>query len=113
MNNLKNRVQLIGNLGKDPEVKHLDNGKVVAKFTMATSETYKNKHGEKVTDTQWHNIIAWGRQAEIAEKYFEKGKEIAIDGKLLHRSFEDKEGNMKYFTEIQVNEFLMLNRKAS
>ncbi len=113
MNNLKNRVQLIGNLGKDPEVKHLENGKVVAKFTLATSESYRNKQGEKVTDVQWHNIVAWGKQAEIVEKYFEKGKEIALDGKLLHRSFEDKDGQMRYFTEIQVNEFLMLNKKAS
>lgn len=115
MNNLKNRVQLIGNLGKDPEIKHLDNGKVMAKFSLATSESYRNKEGDKVTETQWHNIIAWGKQAEIVEKYFEKGKEIALDGKLLHRSYEDKDGKMRYFTEIQVNEFLMLNgnRKAS
>lgn len=112
MNNLKNRVQLIGNLGKDPEVKHLDNGKVVAKFSLATSESYKNKQGEKVTDVQWHNVVAWGKQAEIVEKYFEKGKEIALDGKLLHRSYEDKDGQMRYFTEIQVNDFLMLSKKA-
>lgn len=112
MNNLKNRVQLIGNLGKDPEVKHLENGKVVAKFTLATSESYKNKQGEKVTDVQWHNIVAWGKQAEIVEKYFEKGKEIALDGKLLHRSYEDKDGQTRYYTEIQVNDFLMLNKKA-
>lgn len=113
MNNLKNRVQLIGNLGKDPEVKHLDGGKTMARFSIATSETYRNAKGEKIIDTQWHNIVAWGKQAEIVEKFLEKGKEIALEGKLLHRSYEDKDGQMKYVTEVQVNELLMLSKKAS
>jgi single-strand DNA-binding protein len=113
MNNLKNRVQLIGNLGKDPEVKHLDSGKTMARFSIATSETYRNAKGEKIIDTQWHNIVAWGKQAEIAEKFLEKGKEIALEGKLLHRSYEDKDGQMKYVTEVQVNELLMIGKKAS
>ena len=92
MNTLRNKVQLIGNLGNDPEIITLESGKKLAKFSIATNESYKNAMGEKVTDTQWHNIIAWNKTAEIIEKYVTKGNEIAIEGKLTSRSYESKEG---------------------
>ncbi|HTM94058.1 MAG TPA: single-stranded DNA-binding protein [Flavisolibacter sp.] len=110
---LKNKVQLIGNLGQNPEIKTLDGGKKMAKFSLATSEVYRNAHGEKVKETQWHNIVAWGKVAEIVEKYLTKGSEVAVEGKLTNRTYNDKEGNKKYFTEIQVNELLMLGEKSS
>src|SRR3972149_5984928 len=108
MNTLKNKVQLTENLGQNPEVKELNGGKKVAKFSLATNETYKNKAGEKVTDTQWHNLVAWGKTAEIIEKYLKKGSEVAVEGKLLNRNYTDKEGVKRYVTEIQVSELLML-----
>ena len=111
MNALKNRVQLIGNLGNNPEIITLESGKKLAKFAIATNETYKNAHGEKIMDTQWHNIVAWNKTAEIIEKYLEKGKEVMIEGKLTSRSFEDKEGNKRYVTEVICNELLMLGNK--
>ena len=111
MNTLRNKVQLIGNLGNAPEIITLDSGKKLAKFSIATNESYKNAQGEKVTETQWHNLIAWNKTAEIVEKYLEKGKEIAIEGKLTSRSYDDKEGNKKYITEVVVNELLMLGGK--
>src|SRR6187551_3464398 len=110
---LKNKVQLIGNLGNAPEIKTFENGKKVANFRMATSETYRNAKGEKIEETQWHNLVAWGKIAEIVEKYLSKGKEVAIEGKLINRSYDDKQGNKKYVTEIQVNELLLLGAKAS
>ncbi|TDQ28447.1 single-stranded DNA-binding protein [Tenacibaculum caenipelagi] len=111
MNALKNRVQLIGNLGNNPEVITLESGKKLAKFAIATNETYKNAQGEKVTDTQWHNVVAWNKTAEIIEKYLEKGKEVMIEGKLTSRSFDDKEGNKRYITEVVCSELLMLGSK--
>ena len=111
MNALRNKVQLIGNLGNDPEVITLDSGKKLAKFSIATNESYKNAQGEKVTDTQWHNVIAWNKTAEIVEKYLTKGNEVAVEGKLTSRSYEDKEGVKKYITEIVINELLMLGGK--
>ena len=111
MNTLRNKVQLIGNLGNSPEIITLDSGKKLAKFSIATNESYKNAAGEKITETQWHNLIAWNKTAEIVEKYLEKGKEIAIEGKLTSRSYDDKEGNKKYITEVVVNELLMLGSK--
>lgn len=111
MNALRNKVQLIGNLGMDPEVKKLDSGKTVARFSLATTETYKNSNGDKVDDTQWHNIVAWGNIATIAEKYLKKGNEVVIEGRLINRSYDDKEGNKKYITEVVVNEMLMLKNK--
>jgi single-strand DNA-binding protein len=111
MYQLRNKVQLIGNLGNAPEIKTLEGGKKMAKFSVATHETYKNTKGEKVTETQWHNLVAWGKLAGIAEKYLTKGKEIAVEGKLVSRSYNDKEGKKKYFTEIQVNELLLLGSK--
>lgn len=110
---LKNKVQLIGNLGGNPEIKSLDGGKKLARFSIATNESYRNAKGEKVTETQWHNLVAWGKVAEIAEKYLTKGAEVAIEGKLMNRTYNDKEGNKKYITEVQVNEVLMLGEKAS
>ncbi|WP_298285003.1 single-stranded DNA-binding protein [uncultured Lutibacter sp.] len=111
MNTLRNKVQLIGNLGNNPEIITLESGKKIAKFSIATNETYKNAKGEKVTDTQWHNVVAWNKTAEIAEQYLEKGKEVAIEGKLTSRSYDDKDGNKRYITEVVVNELLMLGNK--
>ena len=111
MSTLRNKVQLIGNLGKDPEITNLDGGKKLAKFTIATNETYKNQKGEKVTDTQWHNIVAWGKTAEIIENYVTKGKEVAVEGKLTSRSYDDKEGVKRYITEVVCNELVMLGSK--
>ncbi len=111
MNTLRNKVQLIGNLGQEPEIVNLDSGKKLAKFSLATNETYKNANGEKVVDTQWHNIIAWGKTADIVEKYVSKGKEIAIEGKLTSRSYEAKEGEKRYVTEVVCSELLMLGAK--
>jgi len=110
MNTLRNRVQLIGNLGNDPEIIHLDSGKTLAKFNIATNDSYTNTKGEKVTDTQWHNIIAWGKTAEIIEKYLKKGKEVAVEGKLTTRQYDDKEGQKRYVTEVVCNELLMLGK---
>ena len=111
MSTLRNKVQLIGNLGNNPEIITLESGKKLAKFSIATNESYKNSQGEKVTDTQWHNIVAWNKTAEIIEKYLTKGKEIAIEGKLTSRSYETKEGEKRYITEVVVNELLMLGNK--
>ena len=111
MNTLRNKVQLIGNLGNNPEIITLESGKKLAKISIATNETYKNAQGEKVTDTQWHNVVAWNKTAEIIEKYLEKGNEVAIEGKLTSRSYEDKDGAKKYITEIVCNELLMLGGK--
>lgn len=104
---MKNKVQLIGNVGQDPEVKDI-NGKTVANLTLATNEFYYNDKGEKVEQTEWHRVTAWGKPAEIIEKYVSKGKEIAVDGKLTHRSYDDKDGNKRYITEVLVNEVLLL-----
>ena len=111
MSTLRNKLQLIGNLGNDPEIINLDSGKKIAKFSIATNETYKNKEGERVTDTQWHNVVCFGKTAEIIETYVTKGKEVAIEGKLSHRSYDDKEGNKRYTTEVVCNELLMLGSK--
>ena len=111
MNTLRNKVQLIGNLGNNPEIITLESGKKLAKFSIATNESYKNSLGEKITDTQWHNVVAWNKTAEIIEKYVTKGNEIAIEGKLTSRSYESKEGEKKYSTEVVCNELLMLGGK--
>ena len=113
MNALKNKVQLIGNLGNAPEVRNTESGKKLARFSIATSETYRNAKGEKVKETQWHNVIAWGKVADIAEKYLTKGSEVAIEGKLMNNNYTDKDGIKKYSTEIQVHELLLLGSKAS
>lgn len=111
MNNLKNSVRLIGHLGQNPDVKSMNSGRKMAKVSIATSDYYKNEQGEKVTETQWHNLVAWGKQAEILEKYLKKGSEIAVEGKLANRSYTDKQGIKRYTTEILVNEVLMIGGK--
>lgn len=108
---LKNKVQLIGNLGNKPEIRTTEGGKKMARFSVATNETYRTAKGEKVTETQWHNLIAWGKVADIAEQFLNKGSEVAIEGKLVNRNYTDKEGNKRYVTEVQVNEVLMLGDK--
>ena len=110
MSTLRNKVQLIGNLGNNPEIITLESGKKLAKFSIATNESYKNAQGEKIQNTQWHNVVAWNNTAEIVEKYLEKGKEIAIEGKLTSRSYDDKDGNKRYITEVVCNELLMLGK---
>ncbi|MDN3664037.1 single-stranded DNA-binding protein [Algibacter miyuki] len=112
MSTLKNKVQLIGNVGNSPEITNLESGKKVAKFSMATNEFYKNSEGEKQQDTQWHNIVAWGKIAEIVEKYVGKGKEVALEGKLTSRSYETKEGEKRYVTEVVIDEILLLGIKG-
>ncbi len=113
MNSLQNKVQLIGNLGQDPEIKTLSDGKKVATFSMATSENYRNASGEKVQETQWHRVVAWGRLAELSEKYLKKGRKVAIEGKLTHRDYEDKDGIRRYVTEVVVNEMLLLGNAGN
>ena len=110
MNTLRNKVQLIGNLGNDPEIINLESGKLLAKFSIATNETYKNAKGERITDTQWHNVVAWGKTANLVQQYLTKGKEVAIEGKLTNRSFETKEGEKRYITEVVCNELLMVGK---
>ncbi|MEN2401994.1 single-stranded DNA-binding protein [Flavobacterium sp. MC2016-06] len=110
MNAMKNRVQLIGNVGNDPEVRTLENGKKLAYLSVATNEKYTNDKGEKIEQTEWHRITAWGKTAEIIEKYVVKGKEVAIDGKLTHRSYDDKNGEKRYITEVVANEILLLSK---
>jgi single-strand DNA-binding protein len=107
---MKNSVQLIGHVGLEPEIKNLEAGKKLANLTIATNESYKNAKGEKVEKTEWHRVTAWGKTAEIIEKYVTKGKEVAIEGKLTHRSYDDKDGNKRYVTEVIVNEILLLSK---
>jgi single-strand DNA-binding protein len=111
MKNMRNKVQLIGHLGANPEVKTLESGKKLVKISLATNDMYKNAAGEKIKETQWHNLIAWNKTAEIAEKFLKKGSEVAIEGKLVNRSYSDKEGNKKYITEVVVNDLLLLDSK--
>ncbi|HMI06187.1 MAG TPA: single-stranded DNA-binding protein [Flavobacterium sp.] len=111
MNALKNKVQLIGHVGNDPEIKNFEGDRKLATLTLATNEIYRNDKGEKVEETQWHRVVAWGKTAEIIEKYVAKGKEIAIEGKLVHKSYDDKDGQKKYMTEVVVNELLLLGGK--
>jgi single-strand DNA-binding protein len=109
MNQLRNQVQLIGHLGRDPEVKHFANDKIVAKFPLATSEIYRNGQGIKTNETQWHNIVIWGKLAKVAEEYLQKGMQIAIKGKLTHRIYEDKDGMKRDITEIITFDLMMLS----
>lgn len=107
-----NKVILVGNLGKDPEVRHLDNGRAVANFSLATSETYKNKQGERVTNTEWHNVVLWTPLAEIAEKFLKKGSQVYIEGKLTTRSWDDQDGNKRYTTEVVGREMTLLGSRS-
>jgi single-strand DNA-binding protein len=110
MNAMKNKVQLIGHVGQEPEIKTFDGGKKVVNFTLATNEVYKNEKGEKVEQTEWHRVTAWGKVADIIEKYVTKGKEIAIEGKLTHRSYDDKNGEKRFITEVVANDILLLGK---
>lgn len=113
MSSIKNKVQLIGNVGNNPEIRTLESGKKVASFSLATNDHYRNSNGDKIQDTQWHNLVAWGKTAEIIENHVGKGKEIAVEGKLSSRSYEDKDGMKRYITEITVSEILLLGSKSS
>lgn len=108
MNSLRNRVQLIGHLGMNPQIKIMESGSKLAKFTLATNETYTNANGEKVTETEWHQVVAWNKTADLIESYLQKGKEVALEGKLTTRSWEDANGVKKYSTEIVCSEVLFL-----
>ncbi|WP_432222652.1 single-stranded DNA-binding protein [Flavobacterium sp. TMP13] len=111
MSNLRNRVQLIGHVGQDPEVKTLEGGRKVANITVATNDRYTNDKGEKVEQTEWHRLTAWGKTAELIEKYVTKGKEVAVEGKLTHRSYDDKNGEKRYITEVLISELQLLGAK--
>lgn len=113
MSTIKNHVQLIGNVGQEPTITNLESGKKVARLSLATNENYKNGNGEKQTETNWHTVVAWGKTADIIEKFVDKGKEIGIVGKLKTRSYETKEGDQRYITEILANQILLLNGKPS
>jgi single-strand DNA-binding protein len=112
MNTLRNSVRLVGNLGIDPEVKTFDNNRKMARLSLAISESYKNDKGEKITDTQWHSLVFWNSQANLAEEYLKKGDQVAIEGRLSSRNYTDKEGIKRYMTEIVVNEFLKMNKAS-
>ena len=108
MNSLKNRVTLIGNLGQDPETKTTETGKKVTHFTLATDDGYKNSDGQKVSETTWHNIVAWNGLADIAGKYLKKGRQVAVEGRIVYRTYEDKKGATKNITEIVLNDLILL-----
>jgi single-strand DNA-binding protein len=111
MSTLRNRVQLIGRVGNDPEVKSFEGGKKLATVSIATSESYKNEKGERVEQTEWHRVVAWGKTAEIIEQFVTKGREIAIDGKLTHRSYDDKDGTKRFMTEVVANDVQLIGSK--
>ncbi len=106
-----NRIILVGNVGKEPEIRYLDSGVALCKFPLATNEKYKNKNGENVKNTEWHNIILWRKLAEIAEKYVKKGDLLYLEGKISTRSYDDKEGNKRYITEVIVDNMKMLGKR--
>ena len=111
MSTLKNHVQLIGNVGQEPTITNLESGKKVARFSLATNEYYKDAKGEKQTDTNWHTVVAWGKTAEIIEKFVSKGKELGVTGKLKTRTYTTDDGNERYVTEVEANEILLLGSK--
>lgn len=111
MSTLRNKVQLIGNIGNEPKITNLENGNKVVRFSMATNEYYRNAQGEKVQATQWHNVVAWNKKAAIIEQYVRKGKEIAVEGRLISRSYTNEAGDTCYITEIVASEVLLLGSK--
>jgi single-strand DNA-binding protein len=113
MNALRNSVRLIGHLGDDPKVRKLDSGKTVANFSIATNEIYRDSKGEKQSETTWHRLVAWGKQAEVIENYAKKGSELAIEGKLTNHSYDDKNGDKQFITEILVNSVLLLDKNKN
>ncbi len=110
MSTLQNKVQLIGHVGQTPEIKNLENGNKMARFSLATNEAYTNAKGERVEQTYWHNIVAWGKTAELIENYVDKGKQIAIEGKLVNRSYETEKGERRFITEISINEIMFFSK---
>ena len=112
MNTLRNKVSLIGRLGAKPEVVKIDNGNALARFSIATNESYKNKEGEWVENTQWHNVKAWGKNAELVEKLLKKGTEVAVEGKIVNGNYTNKEGETRYSTTIEIRDFLVLTPKT-
>ncbi|MBL7962824.1 MAG: single-stranded DNA-binding protein [Flavobacteriales bacterium] len=108
MNTLKNKVQLVGNLGYDPEVREIAKGRKVARLSVATHDNYKNANGERVTDTQWHTVVAWGRTAEAVERLLRKGMPILLEGRLVHRSYEGRDGHMRYVSEVVMSDFQLM-----
>jgi single-strand DNA-binding protein len=111
MNKLNNTVRLIGNLGFDPEVREIAKGRKVARISVATNESYTSASGEKVTDTQWHTVVAWGRTADMVQRLLRKGSPVALEGRLVHRSYEGKDGFKRYITEIVLNDFKLIGPK--
>jgi single-strand DNA-binding protein len=107
---MRNKVQLIGHVGQDPEIKNLEGGKKLANISIATNEVYYRENGDKVEQTQWHRVTAWGKTADIIERFVTKGKEIGIEGKLTHRSYDDKDGNKRYVTEVIAHEILLIGK---
>ncbi len=108
MSSLSNRVTLIGNLGQDPETKSTETGKKVTHFTLATKDGYKNNEGQRITETTWHNIVAWNGLADIADKFLKKGREVAVEGRIVYRNYEDKNGVTKYITEVVLSDLILL-----
>lgn len=108
MNSMKNRVTLIGNLGQDPEIKTTENGKKVAHFSIATNDGFKNAEGQKVTETTWHNCVAWNGLADTVSRFLKKGQEVALEGRIVYRTYEDKKGVSKNITEIYLNDLVFL-----
>ncbi|MBN2275733.1 MAG: single-stranded DNA-binding protein [Bacteroidales bacterium] len=111
MNTMRNKVQLIGNLGGNPEIRSFENGKSVARFSLATTDSYTDANGKRISETQWHNLVAWGGLAKIAERFLVKGSEVAVEGKLIHRTYEGKDGNKKYYTEVVLHDIVMLRTR--
>ena len=111
MNTLRNQVQLIGHVGQELDCKSFENGTLLVKAPLATNEYYRNNKGEKIQDTQWHNIVAWGKTAELLNTHIKKGDEVALQGKLVHRKYQDAQGQTRYVSEIVVNEFMKLGGK--
>lgn len=110
MNELKNSVRLIGRVGNEPQVKKLGNGRTVVNFSVATTEVYHDSEGNRKSETTWHRIVAWGQPAAVAEKYLKKGSEVAVEGKLANRSWDGKDGEKHYITEVNINSLLLLDK---
>lgn len=113
MSTIRNYVQLIGYVGQEPTITQLENGKKVARFSMATNEPYKNNEGERRTDTNWHTVVAWGKTAEVVEKYITKGKEVGLTGKLKTRTYTTEDGNQRYVTEVVADEILLIGNQTN
>ncbi|MFM8976732.1 MAG: single-stranded DNA-binding protein [Bacteroidota bacterium] len=113
MGNIRNQVRLIGNLGRDPEFREISSGRKMARFSLATNDYYYGDQGEKIAETQWHQLVAWGKLAEVSERLLHKGSELVVDGKLNTRSYTDKEGNRRSYTEVVVLEMALMDRKSS